>query len=29
MGTCVCKFEINQMTKKYEKTLMKHYNQCF
>ncbi len=25
----VNKFEINQMNKKYEKSLIKHYNQCF
>jgi len=24
----VNKFEINQMNKKYEKTLIKHYSQC-
>jgi hypothetical protein len=25
----VNKFEINQMNKKNEKSLIKHYNQCF
>jgi len=28
-GELVNKFEINQMNKKYEKTLIKQYNQCF